>query len=91
VRWHTSGHPDYDAEAWALFVADKVEPEKRARWPALAAVAERAERSLEAAALYYLDLRLEEAVATGIAVHPLATLARNALLRRAGGPHRRPR
>ena len=38
--------------------------------------------SLEAAALKYLDLRLGEASERRWAVHPMATLTRNALLRR---------
>src|SRR5690606_4280709 len=62
IRWHTTGHPSYTPEAWAMFVADKVEPWKVERWPALAEVREIAEESLERAALRYLDLRLEEAV-----------------------------
>ena len=84
VRWHTPGHPDYDGEAWAMFVADKVDPHKVERWPALQEVADLARESLEAAALRYLDLRLEEAARGHVPVHPMATLARNALLRRLG-------
>jgi len=84
IRWHTTGHPDYDAEAWAMFIADKVDPHKVERWPALQQVADLARESLEAAALRYLDLRLEEAVERRWAVHPMATLTRNALLRRLG-------
>ena len=84
VHWHTTGHPDYDAESWAMFLADKVDPHKVERWPALAAVRDLAETSLEAAALRYLDLRLGEAVERRWSVHPMATLTRNALLRRLG-------
>ncbi|MEX2446570.1 MAG: bis(5'-nucleosyl)-tetraphosphatase (symmetrical) YqeK [Dehalococcoidia bacterium] len=86
VQWHTTGHPDYDAEAWAMFIADKVDPHKVERWPALADVREIAERSLEAAALRYLDLRLEEALARRLLVHPMATRTRNALIERVVGP-----
>ena len=84
VHWHTTGHPDYTAEAWAMFIADKVDPRKVRRWPALAAVRDAARDSLEAAALLYLDLRLQEAVERRWSVHPMATLTRNALLRRLG-------
>jgi predicted HD superfamily hydrolase involved in NAD metabolism len=83
VRWHTTGHPDFDAEAWAMFVADKVEPDKVRRRPALRAVESLAESSLEAAALAYLDLLLGDAVDQRWALHPMANLARNALLARA--------
>ena len=40
IRWHTPGHPDYDSEAWAMFIADKVDPHKVERWPALQEVAD---------------------------------------------------
>lgn len=81
IRWHTSGHPDYPLEAWAMFVADKVEPSKIARTPALAPIRDLANESLEAAALAYLDFRVTEALVLGQQIHPMATLARNGLLR----------
>jgi len=84
IRWHTPGHPDYDGEAWAMFIADKIDPHKVERWPALQEVADLAQDSLEVAALRYLGLRLEEAVAKRYEVHPMATLTRNALLRHLG-------
>ncbi len=82
---HTWGHPDYTPEAWAMFIADKVEPNKARKWKALRTVHRIAlEQSLEAAALRYLDARLKEAVREGFTVHPQATLTRNHLLRRLG-------
>lgn len=84
VRWHTTGHPDFGREAWAMFVADKVEPDKVRRRPELAPIAELAEASLEAAALAYLDLLLRDVIAQRWQLHPMANLARNALLA-AGG------
>ncbi|MDA0302313.1 MAG: bis(5'-nucleosyl)-tetraphosphatase (symmetrical) YqeK [Chloroflexi bacterium] len=84
IHWHTTGHPEYDGEAWAMFIADKVDPRKVKRWPALAEVRALADDSLEAAALRYLDLRVDEAVERRWSVHPMATLTRNALLRRLG-------
>lgn len=86
VYWHTTGHVDYSLEAWAMFVADKIDPRKVERWPALAGVAELAERSLEGAALAYLELTLGRAVEERWQIHPATVLARNALLaRRLGG------
>ncbi len=90
IWWHTTGHPDYSGEAWAMFVADKAEPNKLARWSALQGVLEAAlgddgrDASLERAALVYLDLRHDEAVRKGLPVHPMATLTRNHLLRTQG-------
>ena len=80
VHWHTSGHPDYTAEAWAMFIADKIDPHKVERRPELKRVAKLAERSLEGAALVYLDLTLERAVEERWQIHPAAVLARNALI-----------
>lgn len=71
IRYHTTGHPAYAPEAWAMFVADKVEPHKVARRPDLEVVVAAAERSLEAAALAYLELMEEQGRRSGWAVHPL--------------------
>lgn len=81
ITWHTTGHPEYSEEAWAMFVADKVEPSKVERTPALASIRELADESLPAAALAYLDFRLEEAIERRRQIHPMATLARNELIR----------
>lgn len=86
IRWHTSGHPDYNAEAWAFFVADKVEPDKLRAWPALERVLRLAmapePHALEAAALAYLDLSIERGAREGWRPHPMALRTRDAL---AGG------
>ncbi len=79
VRYHTTGHPGLSAEGWAMFIADKVEPRKRARRPALDAVAALAERSLEQAALAYLELMHADEVREGWAAHPDAEATRQAL------------
>ncbi len=84
IWWHTTGHPAFSDEAWAMFMADKVEPSKVSRSPELAAVRELADESLEAAAVAYLDFRLSEAVDRGWQVHPMSILARNVLLSRGG-------
>lgn len=84
VRWHTTGHPDFGIEAWAVFVADKAEPEKVARWPALARVTDLARTSLPEAALCYLDLRAERLTREGLPSHPLAEQTRAALAQQFG-------
>ena len=83
VRHHTTGHPDYTREAWAMFIADKVEPHKLERWPALHAIIELAQDSLEAAALAYLELRRVQSAHEGEAEPSLATATRKSLHRRA--------
>ena len=72
VRHHTTGHPAYSPEAWAMFVADKVEPDKLRRRPELQVVADAAERSLEAGALAYLDLMAGDGEYGARVGHPLA-------------------
>ncbi|TAK78173.1 MAG: hypothetical protein EPO16_04100 [Dehalococcoidia bacterium] len=90
IWWHTTGHPDYVPEAWAMFVADKVELHKVERWPVLQSVLDAAlgtdgqAASLERAALLYLDLRQDEAVRARLQIHPMANLVRNHLLHMVG-------
>jgi predicted HD superfamily hydrolase involved in NAD metabolism len=87
IYWHTTGHPDYGQLAWAMFVADKVEPGKLLDWPALQAVAELAEESLEEAALLYLDLNRRKAARQGWTVHPMAEETRRTLRKRVAAAH----
>ena len=87
IRWHTTGHPAFGPEAWAVFVADKAEPAKLARRPELQRVLDLAADSLEAAALACLDLQAARTAREGFAPHPQALAAREALaarLRRTG-------
>ena len=80
VDCHTTARPGMSALEKVLFVADKVEPHKLAREPALAEVKRLAETDLDAALLRYLDLYVEEALQRRRQLHPRTTAARNALL-----------
>jgi HD superfamily phosphohydrolase YqeK len=80
VACHTTARPDMSALEKALFIADKIEPGKVARKPALEQVRRLAESSLDAALLCFLDLHLLEAVDRGWQVHPGTVAARNQLL-----------
>lgn len=82
VWWHTPGHPAYSPEAWAMFIADKIDPHKVDRWPALEEVRQAAQRSLHEAARVYLDLVVARVLDAGTMLHPMAVHARNALLDR---------
>ena len=79
VWWHTTGHPEYNDEAWAMFVADKVEPHKVERSPVLAEVAALAEQDLREAAAHYIDLQTARANAEGWTIQPQSALTRAAL------------
>ena len=85
VWWHTPGHPDYPPEAWAMFIADKVEPRKAKRWKALKKVYRDAlEVGVEVGALRYVELRIKQALREGYVVQPEMVTTRNALLTRIG-------
>ena len=79
IHWHTPGHPQFGPEAWAMFVADKIEPAKLARRPELQRVIDLAEDSLEAAALAYLELEADRSEREGFELHPQAIETREAL------------
>ncbi len=76
IRWHTMGHPRYPDWAWAMFVADKVEPAKAGAWPPLRDVEMIARRprpgALREAAAAYLRLSLARQRERGEPAHPLA-------------------
>ena len=80
VHWHTTGDPAFGPEAWAMFVADKIEPAKLARRPELQRVIDLAEESLEAAARAYLELEADRSEREGFELHPHAIETREALV-----------
>ena len=82
VRWHTSGHPEFNDAAWVFFLADKVEPWKVEQWPALHSVLDTAWDSPVQAALRYLELNIERGEERGWQQHPMALSARLALVER---------
>ena len=80
VDCHTTAREGMAVLEKVLFVADKVEPHKLARDPALAEVKELAEGDLDAAVLRYLDFNLEQSVLRRWQVHARSNEARNELL-----------
>ena len=82
VAYHTTAHAGMTPLQKLIFLADKVEPWKRARNEALDRVAELAETDLEAAMLVYLNQMIEEAVEVGWPLHTNTVAARNELLAR---------
>ena len=80
IDCHTTARPGMSPLEQVLFVADKVEPHKLARQPALGEVKELAQADLRAAVLRYLDHNLEQAVRRAWLVHPRSVEARNELL-----------
>lgn len=80
VSFHTTAAPGMTPLQKLIFVADKIEPHKVARAPAVERARDLAPRDLDAAMLAYLDHHLSVAVETGWPLHPRTVAARNELL-----------
>ena len=80
VEWHTTGRPGMSEVAKVVFLADKLDPRKVARFPYLERVGELSKRSLDLAILEYLDRTIEYFLGNGNLVHPVAIEFRNELL-----------
>jgi len=79
IRWHTTGHPDFDRDAWLFFLADKLEPWKVEHRPELAPLLDAAWQQPECSALEYLSLNLEHGARLGWQPHPMALRSGEAL------------
>ena len=82
VYYHTFGYPTYNDACWAMFVADKIDPEKIKRNRNLRPIAEMAtDRNIPVTdiALSYIEFRVAEADREGLEVHPLLLAARSFL------------
>ncbi len=80
VAWHTTGRPGMSDVAKVVFLADKLDPRKVARFPFLEKVAEKSKHSLDLAILEYIDRTIEYLLGIGGLVHPAALEFRNELL-----------
>lgn len=80
VYWHTTFHPTLlDNLGKVVFLADKLDPNKRKRIPYQSEILEMAWESLDAAVLEFLDRQARDLVQRGHAVHPMMLEARDAL------------
>lgn len=82
ARYHTTACAEMGAVERIIFIADKVEPQKRRGDRALQRARELARHDLDAALLALLDLQTARAVERGWALHPWLMAARNALILR---------
>ncbi len=89
IDCHTTARAGMTPVEQVLFVADKVEPNKLAREPALGDVRQAAHDSLDAAVLRYLDMNIEKSLQKGWLLHPRTLEARNDLLQRIGAAQER--
>ena len=82
ARCHTTARAGLGAIERVVFLADKFEPNKRRRDPALQRARELAFHDLDAGMLAVLDLLTERAIEQGWALHPWMVAARNELVLR---------
>ena len=81
VYWHTTAHPTLDALGKVVFLADKLDPNKRKRYPYQPQILELARDNLDAAILEFLTRQVVDLTNRGHLVHPTMLEARDALLR----------
>ena len=80
VRYHTTGRPGLGLVARVVFLADKLDPAKISKQPALEEVADLAQKDIDRALLRYLDHRIGVLIAKRRTIHPLSVDFRNELL-----------
>lgn len=80
VAYHTTAHAGMTPLQKLVFIADKIEPQKRDRNSASQRTAELATTDLDAAMLVYLNHFIEEAIELDYALHPNTVAARNELI-----------
>lgn len=88
VYWHTTFHPTLvDEMGKVVFLADKLDPNKRKRIPYQPEIMELAQENLDAAILEFLTRQVIDLTDRGKEVHPMMLEARDSL--RAGVGSRR--
>jgi len=86
VYWHTTFHPNLvDDLGKVVFLADKLDPNKRKRIPYQPEIMELALADLDAAILEFLSRQVIDLTAAGREVHPIMLEARDALALRVSG------
>ena len=86
VYWHTTFHPTLvDEMGKVVFLADKLDPNKRKRIPYQREILELALENLDAAILEFLSRQVIDLTDRGKEVHPMMLEARDALAARVSG------
>ena len=80
VYWHTTGHPSLDQLGKLVFLADKLDPQKLARYPYQPHLRELALNNLDAALLEFLTREIVSLAGRGELIHSAMLEARDALL-----------
>ena len=80
VYWHSTAHKDLGVLGKIVFLADKLDPHKKARYPFIERVEGLAAASLDRAVAEFLGCELVDLIGQGSLVHPASVEARNRLL-----------
>ena len=80
VRWHSTGHPALTSLGQLVFIADKLDPQKRAAYPYQPELQRMAEVDLGHAVLEFLSREAAARLQRREPVHPLSIETINALL-----------
>ena len=80
VHWHSTAAPGLHAIAKVVFLADKLDPAKAARYPFVDAVRALAEEDLDRALEAFLSGELQRLLRVGHLLHPASLEARNELV-----------
>ena len=80
VYWHSTAHKDLGVLGKIVFLADKLDPHKKARYPFIGDVEDLAATSLDRAVAEFLGRELVDLIGQGSLVHPASVEARNRLL-----------
>ena len=80
VYWHSTAHADLGTLGKIVFLADKLDPHKRARYPFIEGVEALAAVSLDQAVAEFLGWEMADLLRQGSLVHPASVEARNRLL-----------
>ena len=80
IYWHTTAQSSLDDLGKVVFLADKLDPRKIARYPYLPYLSHLAFEDMDRAMLEFLSREISSRVSRGQPVHPASVETRNALL-----------
>ena len=82
IHWHSTGTPGMRPLAELIFLADKLDPMKKTRYPFINEVRECLVKDYEKASFLFISEELKRLVDSGQLLHPASVATRNWLLSR---------
>ena len=82
IHWHSTGTPGMHPLAELIFLADKLDPMKKARYPFIDDVRECLIKDYEKASFLFISEDIKRLVSSGQLLHPSSVATRNCLLER---------